>query len=944
MKKQLLTVLFLAVLGTTAFAQGGDYATVKGSVLEAGTNIPVDYATVHILPQGVLGMTDQKGMFSFEKINVGRVNIKIDFLGMKSIDTTLTIRAGINEFKFQMTATSFRLAEVSVVAKESKAGQSTSSTISRQAMDHLRTISVSDVMSLLPGGQINATNLSTAQMINIRTAQQLNISGELQDSPENSRGALIVVDGAPISNNANLQAINPTIVGSSVPVGGGTRPNAGIDLRSLSVDNIESIEVIRGIASAAYGDLTSGAVIIQSKAGKEPLKINFKTDPGIYSTSISKGIVLGEKTGSLNLSGDYTYGTTRLYESYYFYERITAKGLYSNVFGKLSSNTSLDLNYNKDTRKLNPNDARTRSASSASNLGVRFNTNGSINNINWGMLNNIRYTLSGSYADKKSHNEELLGNAMAGYSTNLTDGAIITNKPGQKVYDVNNKELTSIPPAEMNSFFTSLPNEYFCAYDVLGKEVNIFAKITANLSKKIGNVHNRVLIGIDYKLDGNLGEGKVYDINNPPYRVLSSENSSPRPRKFSDIPFVHQFSAYIEENMNWLIGARELTLQAGLRFDQFNSKNIIAPRVNVGFSIVPQTLSIRASYGVMAKAPATIYLYPDKAYFDFVHFNTLDRVGVPVEEQLLMGSTKVLDVDNSKLKIESSTTYELGFDLKINKMRFAVTAYDRKVKNGYTLSRDIDCYKLVEYKQYAVGENRPGQIPLLQESGTYNLFIHYAKPMNTAKSIEKGIEYDFDLGRFDAIRTSFVVSGAYMRSTLWNDNDGYRYSLRSNGNELERNIGIYEAGVYKDEYERLNTTIRATHNIPAIGFVLTLATQITWIDKIWNTYGNDTMFEKYISRLDGKVYDFNPAMKDDPEFRYLFVSRNDNRFIVESRFPTVIFNVTLTKEISDIIRASFNVNNMFNSRPLYESKRNPGSFRQLNIPISFGFALEIKLK
>ena len=276
-------------------------------------------------------------------------------------------------------------------------------------------------------------------------------------------------------------------------------------------------------------------------------------------------------------------------------------------------------------------------------------------------------------------------------------------------------------------------------------------------------------------------------------------------------------------------------------------------------------------------------------------------------------------------------------------MRFSVTAFDRNLKNGYRLGRDLDCFKWIPYMQYEIGENRPGQIPLLREQNNYNIFIFYSKPKNTARAWDRGIEYDFNLGRFDQIRTAFVISGAYMRQTIWDD--GYSYETRRNGNELERNIGIYEKGVEKEEYERFNTTLRATHNIPQIGFVLTLATQFTWINTDdWKSYGNDTMFEKYISRVDGKVYDFNPAMKDDPEFRYLFAPKNDVRFIKQTHFPTVIFNLTLTKEISDIFRASFNVSNMFNSRPLYESQRYPGSFTQLNIPIYFGFSLDISIK
>ena len=65
--------------------------------------------------------------------------------------------------------------------------------------------------------------------------------------------------------------------------------------------------MIRGIPSVEYGDLTSGAVIINSKAGREPFRLRFKTNENIYQVSAGKGFNLGGKKGSLNISGDYAY-------------------------------------------------------------------------------------------------------------------------------------------------------------------------------------------------------------------------------------------------------------------------------------------------------------------------------------------------------------------------------------------------------------------------------------------------------------------------------------------------------------------------------------------------------------------------------------------------------------------------------------------------------------
>ena len=943
-KIQSAFALFLLIclsLQLSAQSAVNNYAALRGVVTEKGSHSQaVEFATVQILPQGALTTTNSNGEFSFERLSPGKVNVRIQFLGMEAIDTTLILVAGkASQEHFYMNYSSFRLNEVSVVAQESKAGQATASNISRQAMDHLQVTSVSDLLQLMPGGQIANPDLSVAKSFNIR-----NISGSVgkegtAGTEMNSLGTAIYIDGSPLSNNANLQTLSPSISGGGASVSGGSSPNSGLDLRMLSTDNIESVEVIRGIPSVEYGDLTSGAVIIRSKAGKEPLNIRFKTDPRIYQMSAGKGFSLGEKAGNLNVSGDYAYSVSQPTESYKYYQRATAKVLYSNVFKNLSSNTSLDFSLGKDTREKNPDDMRNQLASGSQDMGLRLNTNGTIN-VNKGWLNNIKYTLSGNYTDKHSYKEELLGNAFSAYSMSRTDGASLSNRPGQKVYDINGTELTNIPDSEGSYYATYLPNEYFSKYDIYGKEINLFAKVNATFSKRIGNISNRIVVGADYKIDGNVGDGKVYDLANPPFRS-GDANSSPRPRKYSDIPFVSQLGVYLEENFNWQIGQRELTFQAGARYDNIESKSIVSPRVNISFDIIPSKLTIRGGYGINAKAPTLLYLYPENAYFDFVHFNNLNSSSVPAAEQLLLGSTKVYNTENKDLRIASNEKSEIGLDFKWNKMRFSATAYNENLKNGYDMSSQ---FKLVNYKEYEIGNANPGSIPTLKEKSSNNIFISYSTPTNTGRSHNRGVEFDFDLGRFDAIRTSFVLNGAYIRSTNWDETN--TYSTQRNLNQLERNIGVYAAGNTKEERERLSTTLRATHNIPSIGFAITLTAQVNLLYNEWDNIGNDSMFVSYISRTDGQMHAFDPAMKDDPEFSYLFKSNDPRRFIGESWFPTVVFNLHLTKEIGKMLRASFFANNMFQSKPLYEKKRTPGSFVVINdkTPLFFGFELAVTIK
>jgi len=753
-------------------------------------------------------------------------------------------------------------------------------------------------------------------------------------------GTAIYVDGSPLSNNSNLQTLSPAISGSGSAVSGGTSPNSGIDLRTLSTDNIESIEIIRGIPSVEYGDLSSGAVIIRSKAGKEPLNIRIKTNPSIYQVSAGKGIILGSKAGNLNVSGDYAYSITEPTESYTYYQRATAKLLYTKLFKDWATNTSFDFTLGKDTREKNPDDQRSQLASGAREVGFRLNTNGTVT-MDKGWLNNVKYTLSGNFSDKHSYREELLGNAFAAYSMSRTDGAVLSNKPGQKVYDANGNELTSIPSSESSYYATYLPNEYFSRYDIYGKELNLFAKVNATFSGKVGDTFNRIVTGIDFKSDGNLGDGKTYDLTTPPYRSVSSENSSSRPRKYSDIPFVTQFGIYAEENFTWMINERELSVQAGARFDNVAGKSILTPRINASLDLVPEKLTLRGGHGVTAKAPTTLYLHPENAYFDFVHFNNLNSSVVPVTEQLLIATTRVYNTENKDLKIASNVKNEIGIDFKWKKMRFSVTGFNEKLKNGYSMS---SIFKLIDYKEYQIAKANPGSIPNLREKSTSKIFVSYASPSNSQRSDNRGLEFDFDLGRFKSIRTSFVLNGSYIRSTNWRDD--YTYSTKKNLNNLERNIGVYEPGNTREERERFTTTLRATHNIPSIGFVVTFTAQANWVYKYWNNIGNDSMFVAYISRQDGLMYDFDPSKKNDPEFSYLFDSKDPRRFITESWFPTFLFNLHLTKEIGNNLRASFFANNMFQSKPLYESKRTPGSFTVINstVPLFFGFELALTIK
>ena len=220
-----LCLLLLASVG--AYAQGGSGTRVSGRVLEEGTGVPVEFAVVVLAPQELYTTTDRNGAFEFKNVDPGKAVISVQYVGKETIEREVTVVAGRNnEFRFEMKETTFRLEEVTVVAKQSKAGNSTASSISRQAMDHMQASSLTDLMAFLPGASLANPSLSSAQQFNIRTAFDGTGGGSTYGMNMNSLGTSIIVDGAPVSANANMQALSPTISGGV----GATQQ--GVDSRS----------------------------------------------------------------------------------------------------------------------------------------------------------------------------------------------------------------------------------------------------------------------------------------------------------------------------------------------------------------------------------------------------------------------------------------------------------------------------------------------------------------------------------------------------------------------------------------------------------------------------------------------------------------------------------------------------------------------------------------
>ena len=333
-------IFLVAVHLQVADAQG----VLRGVVLDKDTQEPIIGATIHDAKKGKpLTVSDAEGRFTIPK-NSDTQQIRITYIGYKSLTTGLAKNG-----RYLLVAEISKLGEVVVTAQESR-GLTSASTIGKHAMEHLQPSSFSDLLELLPGGRAETPSLSTPNVIHIREAA----SGGSQYLTS-SLGTQFMVDGAPISTNANMQYISGAWDSEST---NRDYTNAGVDMRSLSTDDIEKVEIVRGIPSVEYGDLTSGLVKIERKRGGADLHVRLKADMSSKLFYLSKGFEWKPQHLSLNLSADYLdakadpRNTLENYKRVTFSARLHKQWLYENY--DLSLSTNADYTGSFDNDKVDP--------------------------------------------------------------------------------------------------------------------------------------------------------------------------------------------------------------------------------------------------------------------------------------------------------------------------------------------------------------------------------------------------------------------------------------------------------------------------------------------------------------------------------------------------------------------------------------------------------------
>jgi hypothetical protein len=934
MRNRLRLLLLLLLLPLLAVAQKSGY-TLNISVNERNGREAVMMATLKLQPAGIMAVTDMNGKATMQNVPAGDYMLQISYVGFETINARVKVESD-KDLKFVMVPTSLALKGVTVTARQNASGSSTSSIIGRQAIDHLQATSLADVMQLIPGHLMGNSDLTSASNLQLR---------QLVNNNTSAFGASIVIDGVPMSNNG---AVTQGAFSSTA--------FTGTDLRQVAADDIDEVEVVRGIPSAEYGDLSSGLVVVHSKVGVTPWQFKAKINPGLMNYSLGKGQNLG-KAGIINASLDYAqaWGDPRM-KTRSFHRYTASVGWAFDINRKWHTNTKLRYMQAKDWTGNDPDAQADGTYSQNRSQNFSLTHNGRIQTDKL-FARTLSYTIGVSLMPTDASTS-----SFASVSSGLLP--ILTARE-TGYYDV---------PFETRSYLATGKTE--------SRPGNVYAKVSDQFYFKWGKTRQSFKVGADYHFDWNSGRGYYNADETHPLRP----NSDGRPRAFSDIPGLHQIAAYAEDQFTWNLNkVNRLRATAGLRFTAMQpfsnvATTALSPRLNLSFSLT-KWLDIRGGIGMNSKTPGLNYLYPDKKYADRVAANYMPQDGSP---QVLNYHTQVYEVAYSKnMKNATTTKVEVGLDFKLpSGKKLSLLAYRDKTPNGFGPVTDYLTYTSNFYQL----DNTNPTIAQAASAGAMRqdvIFMTTGEIGNTNTTVNRGIEADMDFGTVKPLRTQFLLSGAWQETKTWStdmNSSSVKAALIPSayaGNGLTPFKVVYPSGEDYSKYRRLVTTLRTVTHIPELRMVASLTAQaiwhnwnesftadkapIAWIDNQLNRHelmpdqlngyiyfdnsfveegGRMTNHSAYYATLPQSAAETAGRPANYVALQDLLIKVSDNE---PSKSPiTWNLQARLTKELGKIGGLSFYVNNALYYEP-YLKGNNTKTLSQRNIGFSFGAELYLNL-
>lgn len=919
LRQFLLMILLLVSADVMTAQQNRALFSISGKVVDAKTGEPVIGAAVNVEDTGIWAISDENGKFFLPDIRPGDYAVQFSCLGFVDKRLSFVVKKDIPNLTIKLDQNTLALNSVVVTAERDKEGMNTSLKFGANALNHLQMSNVTDISALLPGGKTVNPDLTTDNAVSLR-------SGGLA-AGNAAFGTALEVDGVRVGNNASFGSMS------------------GTGTRNISTENVQSIEVITGVPSAEYGDLNSGMVRINTRKGLTPWNITFAVNPRTYQASASKGIDLMKNRGVLNVSAEWTRATQKLSSPYTSYTRRGFSASYSNTFKNvLKFEAGATGNIGGMNTKNDP-DAYKGTWSKVRDNVLRANTS-----LTWllrkSWITNLKLDASVNYNDNRSQDHAY------GSSASMLP-AVHSELAGYYLAD-------------------RLPVSYFSDKVIDSKELDYAASLKYEWFKKSGKRLSKLKAGVQWKANGNVGEGEYY-------KDPSVAANGYRPRPYSQYPFMHNVAAYLEEDYTFPIGKTSLQISAGLRLENLfvkdtDYKNVssLSPRFNAKWKI-SDNLSIRGGWGVSEKLPSFYILYPVQKYrdiqtFGFSHGDSSSYVYYTQPYKMLF---------NENLKWQKNYNAEFGIEAYFLRTSVSLVGFFNKTKNPYSYQNIYTpfSYNIMSVPSgYTVPDNpeirvdsQTGQVYMrgsneefwtpMATKVTDKTFFESQMPGNGDDIYRTGAELIVDFPEIAPIRTKFRLDANYaythyIDNTLnWTYRTGWSHTSLSN--RSYQYVGIYanggESGTFNGkESHSLNANLTAITHIPEARIVITCRLEMSLLSRFRNLsryQGKEYAYNvnadgvesiggsiydsnnytairpvKYMDE-NGDVHDFTDKEASDPAFANLIIkSGNAYTFSQDGYGAYLSANLSVTKEIGDHVSLSFFANNFTNSRMYVTSK------------------------
>ncbi|MDQ8006588.1 MAG: TonB-dependent receptor [Pedobacter sp.] len=754
-KKRLLLV-FAVLIGFVNIASA--QFSISGKVLNRRNQEPVEFAIVAVPNNGLWANANAKGEFIIKNIPAGKVKLSVQYLGFVKREYEYTLDKNLTGLILLMDEDNLTLSQVEITAKKGT-DLATSFLMDRTALDHLQMLNVTDVSALLPGGKTNRSiHLATT------AEQRFEINGANGERGNPTFGVGVEIDGVRLSNNGLRDQSAST-----------TRVH-GVDTKNISTSNIESVEIVTGLPSVEFGDVTNGMVKINTRKGISPYILELSTRPNTKQVALSKGLNLGGNNGVLNLNLDYTRSISNLASPFTDYKRNSLSANYNNTFNKkngspITFNFGITGNIGGYNSEADPDlFVNTYTKLNDNVLRANFSTKWLLNK-SW--ITNLEASGTLNYNDKLS---ETSNNKSAPAST----PSIRTSTNGYhvgEIYENNaNAPIILIPPGYW----------YEINY-VDNKLINYNGKLKANWFKQYSNLSNNLMLGSEFSVSGNNGKGVYYDDIRyaPTWREYRYDQES----------FVKNYAFYAEDLLSIPINHTILQLVAGIRSDitdingsEYGLVSSWSPRLNAKYILwekankVVSDFNVKLGWGKTVKLPGFDVLFATPTFRDILTFAPgTTASGETFYAYYTMPRTRIFNPD---LKWQSNVQKEIAINMNIAGNKLFITASQDKTSNPYTYQTDYTpfFYKLtsqVNLEQSAIPSvNRiytinkyTGIVTVTDKTGAFPTetlsyadmytFLSNTKYINGSAVTRNRITWTVDFKKIEALKTTIRVDGNY---------------------------------------------------------------------------------------------------------------------------------------------------------------------------------------